>query len=108
MIRLVRSSLLTCISSLQEFPRWPNLIHFTKPATMIDYSEGHTYFDLLKVRQHLSELTLNYLRFRLVHAPGFSPASSKILSAYSPHTCLPDVPHAHRHEMYDGRPTSEA
>jgi hypothetical protein len=34
---------------MAKFPRWRNLKHLSSPTT-IDYSEGQTFLDILKVR----------------------------------------------------------
>jgi hypothetical protein len=38
---------------MEDFPRWRGLKHIISAATLIDYSEGQTFLDILKV--HISK-----------------------------------------------------
>jgi hypothetical protein len=47
------------LPSMSRFPRWRNLKHLPSPTT-IDYSDGQTFLDILKVCRQLHSTAVTY------------------------------------------------
>lgn len=39
-----------CTPSMKKFPRWRGLKHFTNGVTHIEFTDGQTFFDIMRVR----------------------------------------------------------
>lgn len=85
-----------------KFPAWNNLKHFNYVST-VSFTDGQSFYDILKVIQMLSFAVLSSLTklLGLVHTSMYCAAPSSKLISYTLHSSISMLPNINWSKVYD-------